>query len=61
MSTQKRASRVRSTYAFIRAQCGHYSVQTLCRTLGVAPSGYYEWLKQPLSNRAQEDARLCFA
>ena len=33
-------------------------VKTLCRTLGVAPSGYYEWLKQPLSNRAQEDARL---
>jgi putative transposase len=33
-------------------------VQALCRTLGVAPSGYYEWLTQPLSNRAQEDARL---
>ena len=28
-----------------------------CRVLGVAPSRYYEWLK-PLSNRAQEDARL---
>ena len=26
--------------------------------LSVAPSGYYDWLKQPLSNRAQEDARL---
>ena len=26
--------------------------------LDVAPSGYYAWLKQPLSNRAKEDARL---
>jgi putative transposase len=58
MSTQKRANRVRSTYAFIKAHCDHYSVQALCRTLGVAPSGFYEWLKQPLSNRAQADARL---
>jgi hypothetical protein len=33
-------------------------VQAMCRVLGVAPSGYYEWLKQPISNRAQEDARL---
>ena len=30
----------------------------MCRVLGVAPSGYYEWLHQPISNRAQEDARL---
>jgi putative transposase len=30
----------------------------LCRVLDVAPSGYYAWLKQPLSNRAREDARL---
>lgn len=29
-----------------------------CRVLGVAPNGYYAWLKQPLSNRAREDARL---
>ena len=33
-------------------------MQALCRVLDVAPSGYYEWLRQPLSNRAQEDARL---
>ena len=33
-------------------------MQTLCRVLDVAPSGYYAWLQQPLSNRAQEDARL---
>jgi putative transposase len=30
----------------------------MSRVLGVAPSGYYEWLQQPISNRAQEDARL---
>jgi len=30
----------------------------MCRVLDVAPSGYYEWLQQPISNRAQEDARL---
>jgi putative transposase len=28
------------------------------RVLEVAQSGYYDWLKQPVSNRAQEDARL---
>lgn len=31
---------------------------SLDRILGVAPSGYYEWLLQPISNRGQEDARL---
>jgi putative transposase len=30
----------------------------MCNVLGVAPSGYYEWLQHPLSNRAIEDARL---
>ena len=58
MSTNLSAGRVRSTYEFIKAQRATYSVQALCRVLNVAPSGYYEWLKRPLSNRAQEDARL---
>jgi hypothetical protein len=35
-----------------------YSVEAMCRILEVAPSGYYDWLKPPLSHRAQEDARL---
>jgi len=50
--------RVRSTYAFIKAHRDWHSVEMMCRVLEVAPSGYYGWLKQPLSNRAQEDARL---
>src|SRR6267142_860434 len=50
--------RVRSAYEFMKAHRDGYSVQTMCRVLEVAPSGYYEWLKQPISNRAQEDARL---
>src|SRR5436189_475731 len=58
MSTQLSAGRVRSTYEFIKSNRNEYSVQAMCRILGVAPSGYYEWLTHPVSNRAQEDARL---
>ena len=54
----KLAGRVRTTYAFIEANRKQHSVQEMCRVLGVAQSGYYDWLKQPLSKRDQEDARL---
>jgi putative transposase len=58
MSKSTTTSRVRATYGFIKAQRKTYSVERLCHVLGVAPSGYYAWLQQPLSHRAQEDARL---
>src|SRR5581483_2283237 len=58
MSTHLSAGRVRSTYEFIKANRNHHSVLVMCRVLDVAPSGYYKWLVHPISNRAQEDARL---
>jgi hypothetical protein len=42
---------VRSTYEFIKAHRDRYSVHRLCRVLEMAVSGYYDWLKQPLSNQ----------
>jgi putative transposase len=45
-------------YQFIRDHRDQYGVQMMCRVIGVAPSGYYKWLHQPESKRAQQDARL---
>lgn len=58
MSSPRSVRYVRTIYGFIKANRGQYSVQLMCRVLEVAPSGYYAWLQQPLSNHAQADARL---
>src|SRR5690606_11223870 len=44
-------------YAFVAEHREHFSVRTMCRCLSIHPSGFYAWLKNPLSKRAQEDIR----
>jgi putative transposase len=58
MATRLSAGRVPAIYEFIKAHQHQFSVEMMCRLLEVTRSGYYEWLKNPVAKRAQEDARL---
>ncbi|WP_374807254.1 IS3 family transposase [Pseudochrobactrum kiredjianiae] len=58
----KKANRVlrqgcKMKYAFIKAHRVRFNVRAMCRMLCVHPSGFYAWMKQPLSHRANEDIR----
>ena len=61
MTKRMSAGRVRKAYQFIEAHRHRYPVQTMCEVLEVAPSGYYEWLQDPISDRGREDAGFCCA
>jgi len=58
MPTRSSVRKVRRFYEFIKANRHEYSVQMMCRLLEVTRSGYYAWLKEPVSDRAHENARL---
>lgn len=40
---------------FVAEHREQFSVRAMCRCLRIQPSGFYTWLKAPLSARAQED------
>lgn len=42
----------------MRANRASYPVASVCRVLGVSPSGYHAWRKRPPSRRARADALL---
>jgi putative transposase len=44
-------------YVFIRTHRAEFGVRAMCRVLRVHFSSFYAWLKEPLSRRAQDDAR----
>jgi transposase InsO family protein len=46
------------TYRFVERERAHHPVATMCRVLGVSPSGYWAWSKRPPSARARSDAEL---
>ena len=42
----------------MREYCKQFSIKSMSRVLKLHPSGYYSWLKSPLSNRAKEYVHL---
>lgn len=58
MGSQRHSQGVRARYAFIKAHRNEFDTATMCRVLQVSRSGFYEWLRHPLSERAREDQRL---
>ena len=58
MSHRRRSQGIRVTYAFIKTHRGEFGTAVMCRLLDVSHSGFYDWLRHPLSDRAVEDQRL---
>lgn len=58
MGTKASTGKIRQTYEFIKTHRKRFDVQTMCRVLEVAPSGYYAWVQASVCQRALEDVRL---
>jgi putative transposase len=58
MKNRHGSQNVRLKYVFIKAHRREFDTAMMCRLLDVSRSGFYEWLRNPLSDRAREDQRL---
>jgi len=47
-----------STYRFVERERASHHLVTICRVLGVSPSGYRAWERGPATGRAASDAAL---
>src|ERR671910_761616 len=58
MGNRGRSQNVRLKDAFIKGHRREFDTAVMCRLLEVSRSGFYQWLRNPLSDRALEDQRL---
>ncbi len=58
MGNRHRSQSIRVKYAFIKAHRCEFDTAVMCPLLDVSRSEFYEWLRNPLSDRALEDQRL---
>jgi putative transposase len=47
-----------TVFRFVEAERACFPVTTMCRVLGVSPSGYWAWRRRPPAPRVLEDERL---
>lgn len=50
-----------TAYRFVGREKGRFHLATLCRVLGVSPSGYRAWTRGPATARAEADVALLAA